>query len=120
MLETWRIFLKTQSFAEVNVELSSDVKLSSVSVSALNKLGGSVGDWTTLPISQNWNVGIIEDLDSPRIVNIGPRKANLNLPIGKKITFLLADNGNLSTIDHLNIDINYNGYKHLLIVENCK
>jgi hypothetical protein len=54
------------------------------------------------------------------IKNNDIRKYNLELPASEKLIFLIPDNGNLSACPPLNINLTYNGYRHLSFVANCK
>lgn len=120
LVENLENFPATFPLAEILIELSESAILNSVSVTASNNLGNIVGNWTSKPVSHLWGIGIIDKESTVQIRNNGFRKGNLDLPIGQKLTLLIPDNGNLSACPPLEINLTYNGYRHLSIIANCK
>lgn len=112
-------FPPTRSLAEIQIELSDSVNLKRISISATKGIA-NVGGWTTRPIPHLWGIGIIDNESPVKLRNYGPRGNNLNLPIGRKLTLLVPDNGNLPGCPSLQIDMDYGNHGHLSINAGCK
>jgi hypothetical protein len=104
-------FPATLPLANIQIELSDSAVLEAVSVSAIDYNGNDIGNWTTRPISHLWGIGVVDNVAQDLISNNGPRKNNLKLPIGRKLTFLIPDNGNLTKNSTLYIQIYFDGGK---------
>lgn len=104
-------FPATLPLVNIQIELSDSAVLEAVSVSAIDYNGNDLGNWTTRPISHLWGIGVVDNMVQGLIINNGPRKNNLKLSIGRKLTLLIPDNGNLAKDSKLYIQIYFDGGK---------
>lgn len=109
-------FPATLPLAEIQIELNESENLDAVYVLAPDGLG----EWTTHPINNLWGVGIIDKEGGYKIRNEGSRNEKLNLPISRKLTLWIADNGNLSKCTDLNVQLLFAGGKIVNTLAGCK
>lgn len=105
-------FPATLSLVEVQIELNNVENLEAAHVVAPNALG----DWTTQPVKNIWGVGVIDKEGGNKIKNAGPRKENLNLPIGRQLTLWFPDNGSLNKSPELQVELLVDGGKRVSFV----
>jgi hypothetical protein len=101
-------FPATRSLVEVQLELNNIKTLEAVHVYAPDALG----HWTTQPVDGIWGVAVVDkEGGKNQINNVGPRKGNLNLPVGNRLTLWFPDNNNLNKVPNLQVDLSIDGGK---------
>jgi hypothetical protein len=101
-------FPETRLLAKVQIRLPNSAVLDSVSISAIDRQGNDLGNWTSQPTDYLWGVGVLDNAAQAQISNYGPRAYNLKLPISRNLFLVIPDNGNLSKRSNLYIQIHFN------------
>jgi hypothetical protein len=113
-------FPSSLPLATVAIELKYSAPLKSINIGAIGKKDANVGNWTTQSISYLWGIGILDNATGSTLINNGDRREELNIPIDRKLTLLIPDNGNLSKCPDLYIQLTYMNGKHARTLAGCK
>jgi len=110
-------FPATLPLVEIQLELTESKILDSVRVLAL---GG--GEWITSPINQGlWGVAVIDKVGGVyKVMNEGPRKEKMNIPISRFLTLWIPNNGDLSKCPELKLKLLFSGGERVNTIASCK
>jgi hypothetical protein len=111
-------FPKLTPLTIIQLNLKKIAILKSITIKAFDVNGTMMpGGWTTQP-DTNWGIGIFGSLSENSLINNGKRREDLNLPIGQKLSLLIA--GDLPKCAKLYIELSYSDRSRDSSVAYCK
>jgi len=108
-------FPATLPLVEIQIELKETKVLDSVRVLA----GG--GEWITSSVNQGlWGVAVVDNEGGVyKIMNDGPRKEKMGLPVNQKITLWIPNSGDLSKCPQFEVELLFGGGERVSTVAAC-
>jgi len=100
---------------EIQIELNEPKILDTVRV-----LSPNGGEWTSRPVDPGlWGIVILDKEAGNKVLNDWPRTELMNLPVGRKLTLWIPNNGDLSQCPKFELELSFSGGKRVNALAGC-